>query len=109
MVAIRSLVIAVISGLVILLLSPLILKFGLPLMQVSPSVAAATSAYFVIRILAAPFTLINYSTLGWLLGLARAKTGLALQSVLNGINIVLSIFLDVVTAAVIVDGMIVGI
>ena len=39
---------------------------------------------------ATPFALANYVILGWLIGLGRAGYGLMLQTLLNGINIVLS-------------------
>ncbi|MDD9910083.1 MAG: MATE family efflux transporter [Ahrensia sp.] len=89
----RSLLLSVVLGMATLVLSPLILAAGLWAMDVPESVAAATSAYFVIRILAAPLTLTNYSVLGWLLGQGRATLGLALQTLLNGSNILLSIWL----------------
>ena len=65
---IRSLLLAVICGLILLALSPLILQFSLFVMDVPENVATATATYFTIRVLAAPFTLINYSVPGWLLG-----------------------------------------
>ena len=92
-VAMRSLLIALAGGIICLVLSPLILPAGLMFMNVTGDVAAATSAYFTIRVMSVPFTLINYSVLGWLLGQGRAGTGLALQTVLNGSNIVLSLWL----------------
>jgi len=92
-VCIRSLVIAGICGIAVLILSPVILSVGLWAMSVPEKIAAVTADYFVIRIWAAPFSLINYSVLGWLLGQARAGTGLMLQTLLNGVNIVLSIWL----------------
>ena len=90
---IRSLLLAVICGLILLALSPLILQFSLFVMDVPENVATATATYFTIRVLAAPFTLINYSVLGWLLGQARANTGLLVQTFLNGVNIALSLSL----------------
>jgi len=71
-VCIRSLVIAGICGIAVLILSPVILSVGLWAMSVPEKIAAVTADYFVIRIWAAPFSLINYSVLGWLLGQARA-------------------------------------
>ena len=46
-----------------------------------------------IRLLAAPFALINYAVLGYVLGRGEGTLALLLQLVLNGINIVLSIVL----------------
>ena len=90
-VLIRSLLISVVLGLVALMASPMILDVGLWAMDVPENVESATRTYFTIRILAAPFTLLNFSVLGWLLGLGRAGLGLFLQTILNGTNIILSI------------------
>jgi len=92
-VCIRSLIIALIIGLVILALSPFILNFAIWMMSLPPAVAEATKIYFSIRVISAPLTLLNYSVLGWLLGMSRARTGLMLQLILNGTNIVLSLIL----------------
>jgi len=89
----RAVIIAAAAGLVLLPLSPLIGAFGLWLMAPGDEVAAAASTYIAIRFLAAPFSLINYAVLGLLLGQARAIAGLFLQTLINGINIVLSITL----------------
>lgn len=89
----RSLTIALCSGLVIALLSPLLLSAGLFLMAPSSEVAEVTSTYFMIRILAAPMALANYTLLGFVLGRGQGMTGLLLQAIINGINIALSITL----------------
>ncbi|MEM8749831.1 MAG: MATE family efflux transporter [Pseudomonadota bacterium] len=93
LVLVRALLLSLAMGCLVLLLAPLLLAGGLWAMGVSEAVEKATIAYFTIRVLAAPLTLINYAVLGWLLGQARAGLGLALQTILNGTNIVLSIFL----------------
>ena len=49
--------------------------------------------YVRIRLLAAPFSLINYAILGYVLGRGEGGLALLLQLVLNGINIVLSMLL----------------
>lgn len=95
-VLIRSLILSVLMGMVVLLLAPLVSTLGLWAMDVPPAVEEATLVYFTIRVLAAPLTLINYSVLGWMLGLGHARLGLALQFVLNGCNIGLSILLGLV-------------
>lgn len=90
-VLVRSLLLALGLGLGVLMLAPLILKTGLWAMDAPEAVEQATIAYFTIRVLSAPLTLINYSVLGWMFGLGQAWLGLVLQLVLNGTNIVLSI------------------
>ena len=90
---IRALGIALIIGLVLILLSPAMLSLGLWAMEPSEAAARATKEYYQIRILSAPFALANYALFGWFVGHGKTKTALILQVMLNGINIVLSIFL----------------
>ncbi|ACA17664.1 MATE efflux family protein [Methylobacterium sp. 4-46] len=59
----------------------------------SPAVTAALATYFGIRIVAAPFTLMNYAVLGSTLGRGRTDLGLALQVAMNVANIALTILL----------------
>jgi MATE family multidrug resistance protein len=59
----------------------------------SDAVRGATTTYYKIRVLATPLALANYVILGWLIGRGRALLALILQSVLNGINVVLSVAL----------------
>ena len=89
----RALVIAIAAGLIAILLSPLLLELGLWFMNPGNAVSEATSEYFLLRMLSAPLALGNYVILGWLLGLGESWKTLALQLLLNGTNIALSIFL----------------
>jgi multidrug resistance protein, MATE family len=91
----RALVLAVAIGLVILVLQRPIIAIAQYLIGGSAAVQSATHAYFGIRVLSAPPALANYVILGWLIGLGRADWGLALQIVLNGVNIALSLLLVV--------------
>ena len=95
-VLVRSLLLSVVMGGIVLLLAPLISTLGVWAMDVPIAVEQATLIYFSVRVLAAPLTLINYTVLGWMLGLGQARLGLALQFVLNGSNIALSILLGLV-------------
>jgi len=88
----RALVLALVSGLVVVALQWPLLEVALDLMGPSSEVAAATRDYFHIRVLAAPLSLANYAILGWFIGLGRAGTGLLLQTFLNGLNIVLNVY-----------------
>lgn len=89
----RAVIIALSGGLLLLPLAPLIREAGLWIMAPGDEVAEAARTYVAIRFLAAPFTLLNYAILGLLLGQARAIAGLVLQTLINGINIILSIYL----------------
>lgn len=86
----RSLIIGLSSGVVIILLHPLILSAGLYLMDASKTVSVAASDYFAIRVFSAPAALMNYAILGYVLGKGQGRLGLVLQVVINGTNIVLS-------------------
>lgn len=54
--------------------------------------AAALADYFNFRIWSAPFSLVNYALLGWFYGRADARTGMMLQLLLHGCDVVLSIW-----------------
>ena len=89
----RALLLSLAIGVVVVLLREPIATITLRLIGGSDAVQAATRDYWRIRALATPFALANYVVLGWLIGLGRAGLGLALQIMLNGINIVLSLVL----------------
>ncbi|MDJ0614124.1 MAG: MATE family efflux transporter [Rhizobiaceae bacterium] len=92
----RALAIAMAAGLVAWLLSPVILHIGLWAMTPTQAVSEATSTYFLIRMISSPFSLGNYVVLGWLLGLGRSGLALIVQLLLNGTNILFSIYLGLV-------------
>jgi multidrug resistance protein, MATE family len=89
----RSIALSLGFGLLILVISPSILGFGPALMGADGSVESAAVTYIGIRILAAPVTLTNFTLLGFVLGRGLGSVGLALQIVLNGVNIAMSILL----------------
>ncbi len=89
----RAFMIAVTAGVVLAALAPLFVIFGQWFMAADRRVDDAMETYVGIRLLAAPFSLINYAILGYVLGRGEGGLALMLQLVLNGINIVLSIFL----------------
>lgn len=92
----RALAIAVVSGLALILLASPIAAAGTWFMNPEPRVATAMNTYIAIRMLAAPLSLTNYAVLGYVLGRGEGGLGLLLQLVLNGANIVLSIYLGLV-------------
>jgi MATE family multidrug resistance protein len=59
----------------------------------SEGVTRAAKSYFMIRIWSAPLALANYVILGWLVGQARANLALALQIVINLINMAATVLL----------------
>ena len=58
--------------------------------------ATAAETYFFVRIWSAPCALANFAVLGWLVGIARAGTALALQVAINVVNIALTVLLVLV-------------
>ncbi len=89
----RSLAIALVAGTAMALMSPLIVRAGALVMGPGPAVRDAMAAYMAIRILSAPAALANYTILGYLLGRGETGAALLLQGLVNGINIVLSLWL----------------
>ena len=88
----RSLMTSVVAGGAIIAATPLLLAAGLAFMGAEGEVAAAASTYLMIRALSAPAALANYAILGYVLGRGMGGTGLLLQSVINGTNIILSVW-----------------
>lgn len=86
----RALVVAGITGALLVLLQWPIAAIAFPVVGASAAVTEALSTYFFIRIWAAPFTLANYVILGSTLGRGRTDLGLLLQVAINLINIVLT-------------------
>jgi putative MATE family efflux protein len=84
---------ALAAGLVLAFCGPLIALAGSWFMDAGPRVTDAMHLYIGIRMLAAPFSLVNYAVLGYVLGRGQGGLGLMLQIVLNGTNIVLCILL----------------
>jgi len=87
----RALIIAVAVGLAVIALAIPILWAANALLAPETSVASALADYFFVRIWSAPFSLVNFALLGWFYGRAAARTGMMLQLLLHGINIICSI------------------
>ena len=90
-VVIRSSVLALFFGVLLLVLQEWLLAVSLQLMAPPDDVGAITAEYFRIRIWAAPFTLLSYAIIGVLFGLARVRTILWLQLLLNISNAALNL------------------
>lgn len=89
----RAFISAIGLGLLMLMATPLILAYAPGLMTDDAGVADVTRHYFGIRVLSSPMTFINFAILGYVLGRGQGVTGLFLQIVINGSNIILSIYL----------------
>ena len=84
----RGALIAVSLGLIILLLQKPLIHAGLSLLGASDEAAGQAYLYARGRVWSAPFTLLNYVILGWLLGCQRVRAGLSIQILINVVNLV---------------------
>jgi multidrug resistance protein, MATE family len=89
----RSLLIAGVVGLSLIILSPLLKPLSISMMGGSPDVQAAASTYFSYRIWAAPAALANFAIMGWFIGQGRTTVALVTQLVLNLTNMAFSALL----------------
>ena len=89
----RSLTIALVAGTLMAVLSPLVIGVGAWAMAPGPEVREAMATYMGIRLLSAPAGLANYTILGYLLGRGRSGMALFIQGLVNGVNIVLALYL----------------
>jgi MATE family multidrug resistance protein len=91
-VLLRALVVAGASSAVILVLQVPFIEAGVWFMDPGPEVVAAMHDYLYIRIWETPLTLANYALLGWLVGLGRSLTVLAVQTLFACLNWVFSVW-----------------
>jgi MATE family multidrug resistance protein len=97
----RPFLIAVIVGICFILLQWPIEYAALTMIAPDSDVSRFAVEYFRIRIWGAPFTLMNYVILGWLMGMAKIKESLFLQVFMNVLNMSLAIlFVHVFSFAV---------
>lgn len=82
----RALLVAAAIGLALLALQVPLASLINGVMGGSEKVTEAATLYFFVRIWSAPFALANYTVVGWLIGLARTGTALALQILINVVN-----------------------
>jgi len=87
----RSCVLGLVLGTGLLLLQQPLLVLALKAMAPPDDVAAITAEYYRIRIWASPLTLLGYAITGVLFGLARVRTILWLQLLLNFSNAALNV------------------
>jgi MATE family multidrug resistance protein len=89
----RALASATAIGVVILAVQGPVIAVAIRMLGASDAVAANARLYCHIRIWSAPAALANYVILGYLLGRQRARTALALQAVVNVVNVAVALSL----------------
>jgi multidrug resistance protein, MATE family len=87
----RPMVLALIFGLFFISLQGPILTIALTLIGGSEAVSTFASTYFSIRIWGAPFILLSYVIIGWLIGMGKVRLALATQIWMNVLNIILDL------------------
>lgn len=88
---VRAMLIGIGFGLVMILLTVPLQQLGLWILGPEPEVVPPFSAYLAARLWSAPMVLINFALLGWFYGRARATTGLLLQGLVHGGNMIFSV------------------
>jgi MATE family multidrug resistance protein len=87
----RPFFIAIVVGILFILIQWPIEYLSMKLLNPASDVRMFASDYFGIRIWGAPFALLNYVILGWLIGMALIKASFMLQVLMNVMNIVLDL------------------
>ena len=87
----RSLIIGLMFGVLILLLRSLIMPLIDPLLNLSEEVSGPASIYISIRVWSAPAALMNFGVTGWLIAMQKTRIVLLLAVVVNGLNAILDV------------------
>lgn len=88
----RGLMIGAVFGLVIFVTSPVLRALVFTPFGAEPDVVSHADGYFAARVWGAPALLTQYAITGWLLGTGRTGALLAMQIVMNGVNIILDVW-----------------
>nr|WP_070958501.1 MATE family efflux transporter [Hyphomonas sp. Mor2] len=88
----RGLLLGAGFGVSIFVLSPLLRMGVFAPFGAEPDVVGLADEYFAARVWGAPALLTQYAITGWLLGTGRTGALLAMQIVMNGVNIVLDVW-----------------
>lgn len=86
----RALVVALVSGVALIVLQWPIFRFGLWTFTASPEAEAMAMTYLSIRIWSAPAAIAVYALTGWLVAMERTGGVFWVQLGMNGLNIALS-------------------
>ncbi|MFC0558888.1 MATE family efflux transporter [Halalkalibacter alkalisediminis] len=87
----RPMILAVLFGLLFIMIQQPILQIALSLIGGTEAVSTFAATYFSIRIWGAPFILLSYVMIGWLMGLGKVRLALVTQILMNVLNIILDI------------------
>ena len=96
---IRSVTIAIVAAIAIWIVQWLFVTAVLAVVPCSEEVACVAREYFFIRIWAAPATLLLFSFKGWFIGMQDTKSPMAVDILVNVVNMAASYYLAVHTSA----------
>ncbi|GGG08969.1 MATE family efflux transporter [Paenibacillus abyssi] len=85
----RPMILGILFGSFFIILQSPILTISLSLIRGSEAVSSIASTYFSIRIWGAPFILLSYVIIGWLIGMGKVRLALVTQIWMNVLNIIL--------------------
>lgn len=88
---IRPLFIAIFLGLAFIIFQKLIFNASMHIIKPNQDIQHYADIYFSILIWGAPFVLINYVLVGWLMGISKIKAVLFLQVFINLLNILMAV------------------
>ncbi|WP_404366349.1 MATE family efflux transporter [Marinobacter sp.] len=88
---VRSVVLAVVIGLILILFHQPVIRLGLVLMNPGPEVAMLAGEYAAIRIWSAPAVLCQYTLVGWLIGMQFPRGPMLMLITANSLNILLDV------------------
>jgi MATE family multidrug resistance protein len=83
----QSIILGCATGLIIIVLSPLLLKLGFYLIAPPAGAEALASRYASIRVFSAPAVLINYAIIGWLIGQQNTRWPLLITLFTSLLNV----------------------
>jgi len=88
----RPMIIALVFGLFFIIVQHQIKEVSLWLINPGEQIEKHSADYFTIRIWGAPFVLVNYALMGWLIGIGQVRHSLFLQIFMNLLNIGLNLY-----------------
>lgn len=89
---VRPLIVSVVMGLLFFIFQDVILQIALRFYKADNHILHYMTVYYKILIWGAPFVLLNYTFLGWIMGRRQIRECLILQLVTNITNIILDLY-----------------
>ena len=89
---VRPAIVSIVMGIIFLMLQVPVLKMAIYFYKSGEEISSYMSVYYKILIWGAPFVLLNYTFLGWIMGRRQLKECLFLQLMTNILNILLDLY-----------------